>query len=105
MFINLYRDEPMLYTPFRYLTLLTDVDELFTTWRQRHASMVQRMLGTKIGTGGSSGHNYLDRTTKKNRVFLDLFNLSTFLLPRNELPKLPVELTREISVFFSGQKI
>ena len=105
LFINLYRDEPMLYTPFRYLTLLTDVDDLFTTWRQRHANMVRRMLGTKIGTGGSSGHSYLDATTQKNRVFLDLFNLSTFLLPRNELPKLPRELTKEINVFFSGQKV
>lgn len=104
LFINLYRDEPMLYTPFRYLTLLADIDELFTTWRQRHATMVQRMLGTKIGTGGSSGHSYLDRTTQNNRVFTDLFNLSTFLLPRNELPALPEELTKELGNFFSNQK-
>ena len=82
LFIHLYRDEPMLYTAFRYLTLLVDIDELFTNWRQRHVIMVQRMLGTKIGTGGSSGHDYLAATTRKNRVFLDLFNLSTFLLPR-----------------------
>ena len=103
LFINLYRDEPMLYTPFRYLTLLADIDELFTTWRQRHATMVQRMLGTKIGTGGSSGHSYLDRTTQNNRVFTDLFNLSTFLLPRNELPTLPDELAKELGNFFSSQ--
>lgn len=104
LFIHLYRDEPMLYSPFRYLTLLVDIDELFTNWRQRHAIMVQRMLGTKIGTGGSSGHEYLAATTRKNRVFLDLFNLSTFLLPRCELPVLPDELAQALGFFFSGNQ-
>jgi tryptophan 2,3-dioxygenase len=55
VFINLYRDEPMLQLPHRYLTCLVEVDELLTTWRSRHAIMVHRMLGAKIGTGGSSG--------------------------------------------------
>ncbi len=104
LFVHLYRDEPMIYTPFRYLSLLLDIDELFTNWRQKHAVMVQRMLGTKIGTGGSSGHDYLDATTQKNRVFTDLYNLSTFLIPREDLPELPVELRRALGYFFSGQK-
>lgn len=103
LFIHLYRDEPMLYSPFRYLTLLVDVDELFTNWRQRHAIMVQRMLGTKIGTGGSSGHGYLEKTTRQNRVFTDLFKLSTFLIPREDLPVLPEELRRGLGFFFSGK--
>jgi tryptophan 2,3-dioxygenase len=102
LFINLYRDEPMLYTPFRYLTLLLDIDELFTNWRQRHAMMVQRMLGAKIGTGGSSGRNYLNATTRQNRAFLDLFKLSTFLIPREDLPVLPDELRRGLGFFFHG---
>lgn len=104
LFINLYRDEPMLYSPFRYLTLLLDIDELLTNWRQRHAMMVQRMLGTKIGTGGSSGHDYLSATTQQNRVFLDLFKLSTFLIPRKDLPELPEELRRSLGFFFHGEK-
>ena len=104
LFIHLYRDEPMLYSPFRYLTLLVDIDELFTTWRQRHSMMVQRMLGTKIGTGGSSGHDYLSATTRQNRAFIDLFKLSTFLIPRHDLPKLPDELRRGLGFFFSGKK-
>ncbi|MEM8680296.1 MAG: tryptophan 2,3-dioxygenase family protein, partial [Planctomycetota bacterium] len=79
LFIHLYRDEPMLYLPFRYLTNLLEIDERMTTWRTRHAMMVQRMLGTKIGTGGSSGHDYLSKTAAQNRVFTDLFTLSTFL--------------------------
>jgi tryptophan 2,3-dioxygenase len=102
LFINLYRDEPMMNLPFRYLTLLMEIDGQFTTWRARHALMVQRMLGTKIGTGGSSGHDYLTRTTLQNRVFLDLFNVSTFLIPRSALPQLPLELTRELGFRFSG---
>ena len=103
LFINLYRDEPMLYTPFRYLTLLLDIDEMFTNWRQRHAMMVQRMLGAKIGTGGSSGHNYLNATTRQNRAFLDLFKLSTFLIPREDRPVLPDELRRGLGFFFHGE--
>lgn len=102
LFIHLYRDEPMLYSPFRYLTTLVDIDELFTNWRQRHAVMVQRMLGTKIGTGGSSGHDYLAATTRKNRVFLDLFNLSTYLVPKQDRPELPRELKKALGFFFSG---
>ncbi len=92
LFIHLYRDEPINQLPFRFLTALTEIDEAFTTWRARHALMVQRMLGTKIGTGGSAGHQYLSRTTEQNRVFKDLFNISTFLLPRSALPQLPDEL-------------
>jgi len=103
LFINLYRDEPILYSPFRYLTLLTDIDELFTNWRQRHATMVRRMLGTKIGTGGSSGHDYLSATTKQNRVFTDLTRLSTFLIPREDLPELPENLAKNLGFFF-GRK-
>ncbi len=104
LFINLYRDEPMLSLPFRYLMLLVDIDEMFTNWRQRHATMVQRMLGSKIGTGGSSGHDYLSQTTKQNRVFTDLYKLSTFLLPRSELPELPGELRKALGFYFSGQE-
>lgn len=55
LFINLYRDEPALQLPFRLLSLLMDIDEAMTTWRHRHALMVQRMIGVKVGTGGSSG--------------------------------------------------
>ena len=104
LFINLYRDEPLLFTPFQFLRLLADVDELFTNWRQRHAMMVRRMLGTKIGTGGSSGHDYLTATANKNRVFLDLLKLSTFLIPREDLPVLPKELRRGLGFFFGGKQ-
>ncbi len=102
LFIHLYRDEPMLYLPFKFLTHLVDIDEMFTAWRTRHAIMAQRMLGTKIGTGGSAGHDYLSRTARNNRVFTDLFSLSTFLIPRSSLPELPQQLRTALGFFFSG---
>jgi tryptophan 2,3-dioxygenase len=92
LLINLYRDEPILHLPFRLLTLLTDVDRNFTTWRQRHAQMVMRMIGTRIGTGGSSGHEYLDRTAERHRVFADLSGLASFYIPRSALPRLPADV-------------
>ncbi|MDX9759994.1 MAG: tryptophan 2,3-dioxygenase family protein [Bacteroidota bacterium] len=89
LFISLYRDQPILAMPYRLIEALVDIDEMMTTWRYRHALMVHRMIGTKIGTGGSSGYQYLKSTAETHRVFADLTSLSTFLIPRGELPELP----------------
>ncbi len=89
LLINLYRDEPILQLPFRVLQALMDVDEGFTTWRSKHAIMVLRMIGSKIGTGGTTGHDYLRETAQRHRVWADLFDLSTFFIPRSVLPDLP----------------
>jgi tryptophan 2,3-dioxygenase len=53
-------------------------DELFSLWRQRHILMVERQIGTKRGTGGSSGAPYL-RTTLDKRFFPDLWELRSYL--------------------------
>lgn len=100
LFILLYREKPLLHSPYALLTGLMDIDENFTTWRYRHAIMAHRMLGTKIGTGGSSGHQYLKRAAENNRVYMDLFNLSTFLIPRSVLPQLPEALRNELDFSF-----
>ncbi|MEQ8356921.1 MAG: tryptophan 2,3-dioxygenase family protein [Kiloniellaceae bacterium] len=92
LFITLYRDEPALQLPFRLLNQLMDIDETMTAWRYRHALMVQRMIGMKLGTGGSSGHEYLSEAARRYRVFGDFFALSTFLIPRSALPPLPEAL-------------
>jgi tryptophan 2,3-dioxygenase len=102
VFIFLYRDYPALQMPFRILNSLVEVDEKFTTWRYRHAIMVQRILGTKIGTGGSSGHEYLKSTTERNRAFLDFFNLATFLIPKNMTPKLPKNITEQLDIVYDS---
>jgi len=101
LLIYLYRDMPMLYLPFRMLTLLTDIDENVTTWRYRHTMMVQRMIGVKIGSGGSTGYYYLRSTVSdRYKVFLDLFNLSTYLIPRSRLPPLPDDVRRSFDFIY-----
>ena len=57
---------------------LLEMDELFSVWRQRHVLMVERQIGTKSGTGGSSGASYL-RTTLEKRFFPELWELRSFL--------------------------
>ncbi|XP_063422676.1 tryptophan 2,3-dioxygenase-like [Mytilus trossulus] len=84
--IALMRDEPGYCLPYKVLTLLTDVDGLIMKWRYDHVLMVHRMIGSKTGTGGSSGIQYLQSTVSdKYRVFIDFFNVSTFLMPRKNL--------------------
>ena len=101
LLINLYRDEPILHLPFRLLTVLMDIDEGFTTWRYRHALMVLRMIGAKMGTGGSSGTEYLRETAERHKVFTDLFRLSTYFLPRSALPVLPPDVVKTMSFQFT----
>jgi tryptophan 2,3-dioxygenase len=102
VFIYLYRDYPALQMPFQILNSLVEVDENFTTWRYRHAIMVQRILGTKIGTGGSSGHEYLKSTTERNRAFIDFFNLATFLLPKHMTPELPSFMKDQLDIVYDN---
>ena len=53
-------------------------------FRSHHARMVERMIGRRMGTGGSSGVDYLDMTLKY-RVFTDLWAVRTMLLKRDAL--------------------
>ncbi len=101
LLITLYRDEPILHQPYKLLLRLSEIDEFFSTWRYRHAQMVQRMLGNKIGTGGSSGYDYLIKTVLNNHMFKDLHNVSTMMIPRSELPQLPKELKKELGFYYS----
>jgi tryptophan 2,3-dioxygenase len=93
----------MLHLPFRLLMALMDIDELFTSWRSRHALMAQRMIGNKIGTGGSTGYGYLKATVDKHKVFSDLVNLSTFLIPRSSLPELPAHVRKNLGFHYSPE--
>jgi tryptophan 2,3-dioxygenase len=92
LFITLYRDQPALQEPFRLLELLMDIDEGFTAWRHRHSQMALRMIGRRIGTGGSAGAKYLEKSAEKAKIFSDLFSLSTFLVPRRDRPELPAAI-------------
>ncbi|MGI9608563.1 MAG: tryptophan 2,3-dioxygenase [Acidimicrobiales bacterium] len=66
---EIYRSEPSL---IEICEQLTDLDEGFMEWRYRHMMMVQRTIGTKMGTGGSPGAAYL-RTTLFRPAFPDLW--------------------------------
>ncbi|XP_064536425.1 tryptophan 2,3-dioxygenase [Drosophila montana] len=96
--ITFYRDEPRFSQPHQLLTLLMDIDSLITKWRYNHVIMVQRMIGSQqLGTGGSSGYQYLRSTlSDRYKVFLDLFNLSTFLIPREAIPPLDETIRRKL---------
>jgi tryptophan 2,3-dioxygenase len=53
-------------------------DELFALWRSRHVMMVERQIGAKTGTGGSSGVEYL-RTTLEKKFYPELWGLRSEL--------------------------
>ena len=53
-------------------------DELVSLWRQRHVLMVERQIGSKTGTGGSTGSSYL-RTTLDKRFYPELWELRSYL--------------------------
>lgn len=57
---------------------LIEFDELLTVWRFRHVQMVERVIGGKPGTGGSSGASYL-RTTLDKRIFAELWDARSHL--------------------------
>ena len=101
LFIMLYREQPILDLPYRIITTLIDIDNLMNKWRYGHATLAQRMIGVKIGTGGSSGHSYLRKTLEKHKVFEDLTNLSTYLIPRSSLPILPKKLKNKLGYYFN----
>ncbi len=94
LFIMLYRDQPLLHLPFELLSTLLEVDELLSLWRHRHIHMVQRTIGKRTGTGGSSGAEYLQKAADSHFIFKELAELTSFLLPRTMLPKLPEKLVK-----------
>lgn len=88
LFILLHRQEPLLQIPFKIIQSFIEFDSSLTTWRHAHALLAQKMLGKKIGTGGSSGSDYLLQTALRHRLFADFMNLSNFLLPSSFIPPL-----------------
>jgi tryptophan 2,3-dioxygenase len=73
--IEIYRTNPVLT---QVCERLVDLDEGVQEWRYRHVKMVQRTIGTKMGTGGTAGAEYL-ATTLSKPVFPDLWAIRTEL--------------------------
>ncbi len=70
--IRAYRTDPKLTA---FCESLVDLDEGLQEWRYRHLKMVQRTIGTKTGTGGSSGAEYLMTTLLGHPFFPDLWEI------------------------------
>ena len=87
VFIESYRELPLLAWPRKLISTLIELEESMILWRSAHARMVERMIGRRIGTGGSSGVDYLDMTTKY-RVFIDLWSVRSVLIKKEAFPPL-----------------
>lgn len=100
LFIMLYRGYPMMEMPFQLLNSLLEIDNQLGNWRYRHINMVRRMIGTRIGTGGSTGAGYLQGAMDKHYIFKEISQLSSFLIDRRKLPALPEELGKALGYNF-----
>lgn len=87
LFIESYRELPLLAWPNTLLETVVEMEELLVLWRSRHARMVERIIGRRPGTGGSPGVSYLDATAQY-RVFHEFWTVRSVLIPRSHLPEL-----------------
>jgi tryptophan 2,3-dioxygenase len=88
VFIESHRDEPLLAWPRAAIAGFVALEQAMVIFRQRHARMVEREIGRRIGTGGSAGVDYLDQTALAYRVFRDLWAARTILLRKGAVPPL-----------------
>jgi tryptophan 2,3-dioxygenase len=97
LFITIYRNLPIFQMPFELLNTLSEIDELLSNWRYRHFMMVRRMIGLRVGTGGTSGAGYLEGTLSQHYAFREITEVATFLIERSKRPVLPSALTEKVS--------
>jgi len=76
--LEIFRDRERHGDLFDLCEALLDHDEAFAHWRARHVLMVERQIGGKTGTGGSSGAEYL-RTTLGKRFYPELWDVRSQL--------------------------
>jgi tryptophan 2,3-dioxygenase len=86
VFIETYRDLPLLAWPREVLAALIELEQSFLIFRQRHARMVERVIGRRTGTGGTSGVEYLDQTALRYRIFADLWAVRTLMIRPEAAP-------------------
>ena len=76
--LSLYRDEHSTRDWIDVCERLTEFDELVVGWRLRHIQLVERIIGMRMGTGGSAGSSYLKLTLDK-KFFPELWEARTLL--------------------------
>lgn len=80
--VALYRDEKGHRDWIDVCERLTEFDELIVSWRLRHIQMVERTIGLRMGTGGSSGASYLKGTIEK-KFFPELWEARSLMSEGN----------------------
>jgi aminocarboxymuconate-semialdehyde decarboxylase len=76
--LSLYRDERSNRDWIDVCERLTEFDELVVSWRLRHIQLVERVIGVRMGTGGTAGSSYLKLTLDK-KFFPELWEARTLL--------------------------
>jgi aminocarboxymuconate-semialdehyde decarboxylase len=76
--LALYRDEHSNRHWIDVCERLTEFDELVVSWRLRHIQLMERVIGARMGTGGSPGSSYLKLTLDK-KFFPELWEARTLL--------------------------
>jgi tryptophan 2,3-dioxygenase len=85
IYIESYRELLLLAWPRTLIDAVVELESEMVMFRHRHARAVERIIGRRVGTGGSSGVNYLDKTTQI-RIFTNLWNVRTMMLPKRFRP-------------------
>jgi tryptophan 2,3-dioxygenase len=86
LFIESHRELPLLSWPGEVIDGLIAAEQSMLVFRQRHARMVERVIGRRVGTGGSEGVAYLDQTALAYRVFKEIWAARTLLLAPERTP-------------------
>jgi tryptophan 2,3-dioxygenase len=91
VFIESHRELPRLAWPREVIETTLALEQAMIVWRQRHARMVERMIGRRTGTGGSRGVDYLDATALRYRIFDEIWAVRSLLLRHDLTPELANE--------------
>jgi tryptophan 2,3-dioxygenase len=76
--LAVYQDADRWFELYQLAEKLVDIDDALAAWRHKHVLTVERIIGMKMGTGGSAGAAYL-RSTLDKRAFPELWSLRTEL--------------------------
>jgi len=88
LFITTYHELALLAWPRELIDQIVALEQVFVIFRQRHARMVERVIGRRTGTGGSAGVDYLDATALKYRIFKDIWACRTCQIRASAAPAL-----------------
>ncbi len=78
IWLSIYRNSQQHFDLYELAEELVDVEDWFQQWRFRHMKTVERIIGYKPGTGGSSGVGYL-KTALDHSFFPELWEVRTYL--------------------------